>query len=308
MSRTSLRTAATALLAVGLVVAAPHAADARRAFPQNDLVETLERAGGFTTLLALLDATELTATVAGGGPFTIFAPTDDAFAKLPQETVDFLLANPDVLTEVLLYHVVDGRRSIGSLLRANTAETLLGEPVLVTFQHRGIFVNQSRVVRREIRAQNGIVHAIDTVLTPPEEPIEISSIVDVLRLDGRFGTLLTALEATGLDAALAGPGPLTLFAPTDDAFAALGEETIQALLADPAALTDILLYHVVDRELDALWLLIRRHVKTLQGDTVEVRFRRGGGLFVDDAKLLSPNVDAPNGVIHVIDGVLLPGQ
>jgi uncharacterized surface protein with fasciclin (FAS1) repeats len=307
MSRASLRIAATALIAVGLAVAAPPAADARRAFPQNDLIETLERAGGFTTLLALLDATQLTETVAEGGPFTILAPTDDAFAKLPQETVDFLLANPDVLTDVLLYHVVEGSRSIRSLLRSNTAETLLREPVLVTLQHREIFVNQSRVVRRDIRAENGLVHAIDTVLSPPEEPIEISSIVDVLRLDGRFDTLLAALEATGLDVALAGPGPLTLFAPTDEAFAALGQETIEALLADPDALTDILLYHVADREFDALGLLIRRHVKTLQGDTVEVRIRRGR-LFVDDAKVLSPNVDAPNGVIHAIDGVLLPGS
>jgi len=240
MSRTSLRTAATALIAVGLAVVAPPAADARRAFPQSDLVETLERAGGFTTLLALLDETELTETVAGGGPFTILAPTDDAFEKLPQETVDFLLANPDVLTDVLLYHVVEGSRSIRSLLRSNTAETLLREPVLVTLQHREIFVNQSRVVRRDIRAENGVVHAIDTVLTPPEEPVEISSIIDVLRLDGRFGTLLSVLEATGLDAALAGPGPLTLFAPTDDAFDALATlhaagEKFDVVVVDPPA-------------------------------------------------------------------------
>lgn len=306
MRRTLPRLALGLALIAGLVgLAGP--AEARRAFPKADLVETLQRSGQFTTLLALLDVTGLTGTVAEGGPFTIFAPTDAAFAKLPPETVDFLLANPDALTGVLLYHVVDGRRSLRELLRASSAETLLGEPVLVTLQHRSVRVNQSRVVRGDVRAANGVIHAIDTVLTPPAEPVELASIVDVLRLDGRFSTLLFALEATGLDAALAGPGPLTLFAPTDAAFAKLGEETIAALVADPAALTEVLLYHVAEGDLDALRLLKRRHVVTLQGDSVSVRFR-SGALRIDGAKVSTPNVDAPNGIVHVIDGVLLPGR
>lgn len=306
MQRALSRLAFSLALVAGLTALATPA-EARRSYPKHDLVETLERAGQFETLLALLDAAGLTGTVAEGGPFTIFAPTDAAFAKLPQETVDFLLANPDALTEVLLYHVVDGRQTIRTLLRSSTAETLLGQPVLVTVSHRRILVNDSQVVRRDIQAANGVIHAIDTVLTPPEEPTEITSLLDVLRLDGRFGTMLAALEATGLDAALAGPGPLTLFAPTDEAFAALGEETIAALLADPAALSEILLYHVAEGRLDALQLLIRRHVPTLQGDTVQVRIRRGA-VRIDDARVLTFNVKAPNGIFHAIDGVLLPGQ
>lgn len=306
MSGRSLRTATAALVAVGLVGVAP-AADARHSAARGDLVETLERSGRFDTLLALLDVADLTETLATGGTFTIFAPTDEAFAKLPGDVLQFLEDNPDELTAVLLYHVAEGRQSTRTLLRKNTITQLDGQPVLVTFQHRALFVNDSRIVRRDLRASNGVIHAIDTVLSPPEEPIEIESILDVLRLDGRFAMLLAALEATGLDVALAGPGPLTLFAPTDEAFNALGKETIDALLADPAALTDILRYHVVERELGALELLIRRHVKTLQGDTVQVGVRRGA-LTIDGAKVLAPNVDAPNGLIHVIDGVLLPGH
>lgn len=303
----SARLAAVALAAAFSTLAAP-AADARFLFhPKGDLVEVLERSGQFGTLLALLDGAGLTGTLAEGGPFTVFAPTDAAFAKLPQETVDFLLANPDALTEVLLYHVVDGRQRALELLRTGSAETLLGSPVLVTWESRRLLVNRSVVVRADLRASNGVIHAIDTVLTPPEEPIALASIVDVLRLDGRFSTLLAALEATGLDAALAGPGPLTLFAPTDEAFAALGEEAIAALLADPAALTDILLYHVAGDAYGALELLFRRKVPTLQGDTVQVGIRRGA-LRVDQSRVLTPNLHAPNGIVHAIDAVLLPGH
>jgi len=163
------------------------------------------------------------------------------------------------------------------------------------------------VIRANVRAANGLIHVIDGVLLPPEDAGAIENMVDVLRLDGRFGTLLAALEQTGLDEALSDGTVLTLFAPTDDAFAALLAElgiTAGELLANPD-LSSILLYHVVAGENGALQLLLDGGATTLQTGDVMVTFQQGG-IFVNQARILNFNVNAPNGLIHVIDGVLLP--
>jgi len=275
-----------------------------------NLVERLERLGNFTILLTALETANLKDTVATGGPFTLFAPTDQAFAELLNQlniTPPELLANPD-LASILLYHVAPGKLRAGQLLASSTQPTLSdGKSVLAVLEGTDVLVNRAKVTRANVSASNGLIHVINKVMLPPAEPTTISSIVDVLQLDGRFSVLLAALETTGLDDAVAGAGPFTLFAPTDEAFAGLlGDLGISAgqLLQNPD-LSNILLYHVLGSREGALQLLRARNAETLQGDDLRVRLQRLG-VYVNNARVINPNVNAPNGIIHTIDKVLLP--
>ena len=270
----------------------------------------MENLGQFSVLLAALDRAGLTETVASADGLTIFAPTDAAFVALLEQleiTADQLLDSPD-LANILLYHVVAGRQPAAFLLNENTVPTLYEDlPVLVTRERSAVKVNQAGVIRANVRAANGLIHVIDSVLLPPDDGGSVDNIVDVLRLDGRFGTLLAALELTGLDEALSGDAELTLFAPTDEAFAALlAELEISAddLLANPD-LSSILLYHVLPGSNGALQLLLDGGGTTLQGGDVMVTLQQGA-VWVNQARVVNYNVNAPNGIIHVIDGVLLP--
>jgi transforming growth factor-beta-induced protein len=275
-----------------------------------NIVKKLEQLGNFSILLAALETANLKDTVATGGPFTLFAPTDQAFADLLAElniTAPELLANPD-LASILLYHVAPGKLRMGDLLESSTQPTLSdGKSVLVVLEGTSVLVNRAKVTRANASAGKSIIHVIDKVLLPKAEPTSINNILDVLQLDGRFSVLLTALEVTGLDDAVAGPGPFTLFAPTDDAFAALLADlniSAEQLLADPN-LSNVLLYHVLGKRNGAVQLLVSRRATTLQGEEVSVRLRRDG-VYVNDSRVINPNVNAPNGIIHTIDKVLLP--
>jgi uncharacterized surface protein with fasciclin (FAS1) repeats len=295
---------------------------------RSDLVSTLEKKG-YTTLVAAIDAAGLTDTVANGGPFTILAPSNEAFAKLASDAgVDVvdLLGLPN-LREILLYHVLDGKKRFGSIQYETTPESLLGLQLLVVRDRWQNFVKSevgedARVIKRNIRASNGYIHAIDKVLLfnteddkdgfPVATGYTLENIVDILRFDGRFGILTTALdvvtlEGTPLSDVLASSGPFTLFAPTDEAFA----ELLEALGATPGDLLarsdilQILLYHVLGDEFRALRLFFERNVPTLEGSDVQIRWRRFG-LRVNDSYVESPNMKADNGIIHGVDGVLLP--
>lgn len=304
-----LRFAATAI-ALALCISAFTAP----ATASSNIVDTLVERGEFSTLLSLLDLTGLTPALEGRELRTLFAPTDDAFDKLPDETVQFLIENPDVLTNILLYHVTDGRETSLRLVSRSITGTLLEQPVIVAYEGASdVVVNRSKVLDANISASNGIIHSIDTVLIPPDPPVEVESIIDILVLDGRFGTLLTALEVTGLTDALRGDPPRTLFAPTDAAFDKLPEGTLEFLLANPDELANILLYHVVPDVRRAQALLAEGVTETLQGSTVRTTFDNGTRtVFINDSEVINPNILSPNGetpqngVIHTIDTVLIP--
>jgi uncharacterized surface protein with fasciclin (FAS1) repeats len=270
-----------------------------------DIVSYLENDGRFTTLLTALEVANLKETLATGGPFTLMAPTDEAFAQVPADLLEAVLADQELLTKVLLYHVLDGRQGAGSLIYRSTATTLEGNPILVTVENRKVKVNGNTVLNANRYTGNGIVHVVDGVLLPPDPAITINSIVDILELDGRFTTLLAALEATDLKEAVATLPALTLFAPTDEAFAALPEGTVEALLADPDALANILLYHVLGERKGAIQLLLAGSADTLQGDAISISLEHYK-VWINESTVLSPNVKGPNGIVHVIDAVLLP--
>ena len=268
----------------------------------DTIVDIAVADGRFETLVAAVTAAGLVETLSGEGPFTVFAPTDDAFAALPEGAVESLLEDTPALSAILLYHVVAGDVRAADVVKLDSAVTVLGEAVSIKVDGDSVRINDANVVVTDIEASNGVIHVIDAVLLPP---VPLGSIVDIAAGDERFETLVAALTAAGLVETLAGEGPFTVFAPTDDAFAALPEGTVEALLEDIPALTDILLYHVVSGDVRAADVVTLESAITVQGESVSITVE-GEGVRINDALVVIADIEASNGVIHVIDAVLLP--
>jgi len=273
--------------------------------PEPELQSIVDLAvadGRFNTLVAAVQAAGLVDALSGDGPFTVFAPTDDAFGLLPEGTVEALLEDIPTLTNILLYHVVSGAVLAEDVVMLDSAETLLGESVAIRVEGGMVYINDAQVIITDIVASNGVIHVIDTVLLPPDS---VGTIVDIAVEDGRFTTLVAALQAADLVEALSGPGRFTVFAPTDDAFAQLPEGTVEALLEDIPTLTEILLYHVVEGRLWAEDVVLLEEIETLLGETITIRVE-DGKVFINDAEVIITDIYTDNGMIHVIDSVLLP--
>jgi uncharacterized surface protein with fasciclin (FAS1) repeats len=281
------------------------------AAPTADIVDTAIAAGSFNTLVTAVQAAGLEEALRGEGPFTVFAPTDEAFAAVPAETLQALLADPEALSQVLLYHVLSGQVLAGSVTDGLTADTLQGAPVAFAIMDGKAMINDANIVATDVLATNGVIHVIDRVILPPaeaaaEEPAMAEmDIVDTAAAAGNFTTLLAAAEAAGLVDALRGEGPLTIFAPTDEAFAKLPAGTLESLLADPEALADILLYHVAEGKLTAKDVTERGFIPTLLGRPLAITAMRDS-VKVNDANVIAADIEASNGIIHVIDTVLVP--
>jgi uncharacterized surface protein with fasciclin (FAS1) repeats len=294
----------------------PPADDMADAEMDQTIVDIAVEDGRFTTLVTALQAADLVEALQGEGPFTVFAPTDEAFAALPEGALDGLLADTDALSNVLLYHVVDGKVMAADVvgLDGQDVATLSGETVAVMLDGENVVINESTVIITDIEASNGVIHVVDAVILPPADDMADAemeemdqTIVDIAVSDENFSTLVTALDAAGLVEALQGEGPFTVFAPTNDAFDALPEGALDALLVDTEALADVLLYHVADGKAMAADVveLDGQKVETLLGQYLDIMID-GDAVMVDDAKVTVADIEASNGVIHVIDVVLLP--
>jgi len=202
----------------------------------------------------------------------------------------------------LLYHVLSGEVLAEEVVSLNSAKALNEKYIEIEVMDGMVYVNDAQVIITDIQADNGVIHVIDTVLLPAESQ---GSIVDIAVADGRFQTLVAAVQAAGLAETLSNEGLFTVFAPTDDAFAKLPEGTIEALLADIPALTDILLYHVVSGKVMAEEVLALQEAGTLLGENVSIRVE-DGNVYINDSLVIITDIAADNGVIHVIDTVLLP--
>ena len=281
----------------------------------------------FSTLVAAVTEAELAEALSGEGPFTVFAPTNDAFAALLEEMeigAEDLLASEN-LSDILLYHVVAGEfdaASVIELVGENDyvlVDTLSGVPVKVSVQDGSVFVNDSEVVAADVEASNGVIHVVDSVIVPPSQTIaEIVVEAADMGDDSEFTILLAAVLEAELAEALSGEGPFTVFAPTDAAFAAALEAlgvSAEDLLANPD-LANILLYHVVGGEealysndvAAALGDSMDSEISVpslLEGDPIQVSADEMG-IYVDGAQIVMTDILASNGVIHVIDAVILP--
>lgn len=272
----------------------------------HNIVELASEAGSFNTLLAAAEAAGLAETLMSPGPFTVFAPTDEAFAKLPEGTVESLLKpeSKEKLRTILLYHVVPGEIAAAGVAESALLKTAApGKFLSVRAEPEGVMIDGARVTKTDLRANNGIIHVIDTVVLPQDKP----SIVDLASQAGTFNTLLAAAEAAGLAETLQIDGPFTLFAPTDEAFAKLPAGTVESLLKpeNQEQLRSILLYHVVPGNLTATHVVKQSTLGTASGSKLTVTIK-GESAHVDNALIQTTDLQAANGIVHVIDTVLIP--
>lgn len=298
-------------VAIGAVALSAAATPASFASAQpKDIVDTAVGAGNFKTLAAALTAAGLVETLKGAGPFTVFAPTDDAFAKLPAGTVENLLKpeNKQQLVDILTYHVVPGAVKAADVVKLTEAKSVQGSPIKITVADGKVKVNDANVTATDIMASNGVIHVIDSVILPPAKPTtpaKPANIVDTAIAAGNFTTLATALQAAGLVNTLKG-GRWTVFAPTDEAFAKLPTGTVEELLKpeNKDTLRDILLYHVARGRLDAAQVTAHGAITMTNG--VRALINTADGAKINDATITATDIAATNGIIHVIDSVILP--
>lgn len=270
----------------------------------RNIVETAVAAGSFNTLATALKAGGLVEALKGEGPFTVFAPTDEAFAKLPAGSLARLLKeeNSSQLVSILTYHVAAGKLEAKQVVEMDAAATLNGQRVDIRTGEGKVLIDNASVVQTDIQCSNGVIHVIDAVLMPTSE-----SIPAVAEKAGSFQTLLAAARAAGLVEALSSDQPLTIFAPTDKAFAALPAGTVESLLREEnrEKLASILKFHVVPGRVFSAEVLERAEIRTLEGGVLAAAVKDGKAS-VNGAEILAADIDAANGVIHVIGAVMLP--
>lgn len=275
---------------------------------QPKIVELAGEQENLSTLVKAVEAAGLAETLSGEGPFTVFAPTNAAFEALPEGTLENLLKpeNKEALTAILTYHVVPGAVKSTDLSDGQKAATVQGEEIMVDLSD-GVKINGATLVTADVEAGNGVVHIIDQVILPPsmQEP-EGSNIVELALSQDNLSTLVQAVQAAGLVEVLSGEGPFTVFAPTNEAFAALPEGTLEMLLKpeNKDALTAVLTYHVVPGAVKSTDLTDGQKAATVQGEEIMVDL--SDGVKISGATVVAADVEATNGVVHVIDQVILP--
>ena len=275
--------------------------------PPADLVDIPTIATGtgvHDSLVAALTKADLVTTLQGDGPFTVFAPTDEAFTAAGIDLSTFETAEEiAALADILTYHVVSGTVLSTALTDGLTATALNGDDVTFTVNDAGVQVNDANVVTADVVASNGVVHVIDKVLMPPADLVDIPAIATGT---GVHDSLVAALSKANLVTTLQGDGPFTVFAPTDEAFAAAGID-LSTFETDEeiAALADILTYHVVSGSVLSTALTDGMTATALNGDDVTFTVN-DAGVQVNDANVVTADVVASNGVVHVIDKVLMP--
>lgn len=269
------------------------------------VVDVIVNSADHDTLEAAVVAAGLADDLSGTGPFTVFAPTDAAFANLPAGTIEALLSDPTgSLTNILLYHVVGSQALSTDLTTGQMITTLQGQDVTVTIGTNGVMINNAMVTVADITTGNGVVHVIDAVLLP--QAPQTNTILDIVINSADHDTLEAAVIAAGLTDELSGTGPLTVFAPTDAAFANLPAGTIEALLGNVGELQNILLYHVTSGSVLSTDLTDGQQVQTLTFFEPLVVTIGANGVMINNAMVTVADIMADNGVIHVIDAVLLP--
>jgi len=290
-----------------------------------DIPTTATNAGVFSVLVTALGSAGLVGVLSEDGPFTVFAPTDEAFMQLPGELGPCLLRaeNAELLTSILLYHVVGGAVFSSDLEDGMVVPTLNEQNITINVGETVTINGGATVTTADVEASNGVIHIIDQALIPPgidvegflatcaseggeeEEPADIAGLA-VGNED--FSTLVDALSAASLVSALSAPeGPFTVFAPTNAAFAALPEGLVECLLEpdNSGALTAILTYHVVNGTVLSTDLVDGMMPATLQGEAITIDLSDGVTIN-DSASVVAADVVASNGVVHVIDAVLVP--
>jgi uncharacterized surface protein with fasciclin (FAS1) repeats len=281
--------------------------------PLPDVVQLAQANPDLSILVEAVIAADLTATLKGAGPFTVFAPNNAAFAALLGElnlTKAQLLADKPLLTAVLTYHVLAGKVERAQIPLGKAISTVQGGVFKIDANGAVLTITDGRnrkpaILATDIQAGNGVVHVVDRVLLPADR-----NIVQTAQALPQFSILVEAVVAANLQGTLSGTGPFTVFAPTNDAFAALLAElgvSKAALLANTALLTRVLTYHVVPGRVLQAEIPVGSNIATVQGTTLRVN----ADLTITDqrsrsSKIIATDVLTSNGVVHAIDRVILP--
>ena len=272
-----------------------------------------------STLVTALKAGDLVKTLQGAGPFTVFAPTDAAFAALPKGVLDNLLqpANKASLDDVLTYHVLGDEVHANKFLDGEMLRTLEGKYVTTRVAGSTIFINSAKVTTADVQASNGVIHIIDAVLLPSSAPPSpgpspapspgTENIVQLAQATPSLSTLVTALSKASLVKTLEGVGPFTVFAPNNAAFTNLPDGVLANLLKNKPQLIDLLTFHVVSGEIHATDILDGERIKTVEGKYIMATVN-ASGVYLNNAKVITADVNASNGVVHIIDAVLEEGK
>lgn len=269
------------------------------------VMSIIENSPDHTTLESLINSAGLNATLSGAGTFTVFAPTDAAFAALDPALVNDLTSSPsNKLTKALLYHVLGAEVFSGSLSDGQMANTLLsGQDITVTINSMmEVFINASaQVTVPDLDATNGVVHVLNGVILPPA-----LTVADVVINSDVHTTLEGAVISAGLAPTLMADGTFTVFAPTDAAFAALDPAVLTTLTNDPTGkLANALLYHVLGAEVLSTDLMNGQMATTLFGQDIAVSID-ANGVQINGANVVIADIQTFNGVVHVLDAVILP--
>ncbi len=275
----------------------------------QDIPANAQATGSHGSLVAALEHANLVTALQAEGPFTVFAPTDAAFAAAGIDLANFDTDEANAtLADILLYHVYDGSVAASAVTDGLTVTMLNGDNATFAVQDGAVSVGGANVTTADVMASNGIIHVIDAVLMPPVEIVEpeLVDIPAVATSTGAHDSLVAALTKANLVAALQADGPFTVFAPTDEAFTAAGINLDDFVTDEQiATLSDILLYHVYNGSVAASAVTDGLTVTMLNGDDATFTVA-DGAVSVGGANVTTADVTASNGIIHVIDAVLMP--
>jgi len=279
----------------------------------STITDQVSAGANFTLLKSAVVKAGLATTLSSAGPYTVFAPTDAAFAASGVTSDVIASLSADQLKAILLYHTLGSKVLAASVPAGPNAKVVTagGDSIFVTNNVSGVFVNGIKVTQADILASNGVIHTIGKVLLPP-----VGNIVQVASSDTTFSFLVAAVVrastgSTNVAAVLSSGGIFTVFTPTNNAFRAAGFATIDAInAADPATLTTILTYHVIPGRVFSSDLTEGAQPVTVNGGKVTISLSSGatvkGNSNTTASNIVAANIMASNGVVHVIDQVLLP--
>ena len=273
----------------------------------DDIPTNAAGTGIHDSLVAALTQADLVTTLQGTGPFTVFAPTDQAFADAGIDLTTFDTDEENAtLVDILTYHVVSGKVMSTDLTDGMEAAALNQDTLTFSVSSSEVKVNDAVVTLADVESSNGVIHVIDKVLMPPADPVYVD-IPATAQSTGVHTALVAALSQANLVATLQGEGPFTVFAPTDQAFTDAGIDlSTFDTPEENATLADILLYHVYAGAVPASAVTDGLAVTMVNGDKASFTVGTDGSVSVGDATVTSADVQTSNGIIHVIDKVLMP--
>ena len=294
----------------GMLFTSLYTTSVRAMHHEPNIVEIASSNDAFETLVQAVVAADLAGALSGEGPFTVFAPVDEAFANLPEGTVETLLKPENIqsLQNVLTYHVLPGAIHASALRDGMTATTLQGDTVTFTKRNDQFYINEALITATDISASNGVIHVIDAVILPPvkEQPSKATdSIVDIAVSNPDFSTLVSLLSQEDLVDTLSQPGPFTVFAPTNEAFDRMPNYYKRLLASNPSLLKEVLLAHVVPGNLMASDVVVSKRLSSANGLSIPIGLWNGKA-YIGDSQITATDIKATNGVVHVIDRVIVP--